>query len=79
MKFFDWIKSLFKKKKEEVMLVEETKPIYLPHPRIPKLPKYRPRKAIHQDYGKFMKGSKHQHRWYRRTVKRSKHLEMEED
>lgn len=38
----------------------------------------RPRKAVHQDIGKFMKGSKHQHKWYRQSVKAHKKPEEDE-
>ena len=34
-------------------------------------------KAIHHDIGKFMPGSKHQHKWYRRSVKAK--VQLEED
>ena len=34
-------------------------------------------KAIHHDIGKFMRGSKHQHKWYRHSVKRK--IQPEED
>jgi len=36
----------------------------------------KPRKAVHQDYGRFFKGKgKHQHKWYRRSVKARKQPE----
>lgn len=75
-----WFKSLFqhKRKKELPEVVTEIEEAYRevmkPLERLEVLDReivpQKPQKAVHQDYGKFFKGKgRHQHKWYRRSVK----------
>ena len=74
VEFFRW---LFRRKKEEEMIKAPERPFYPPSPvvhRAPRRPK--PRRAVDQDIGKFMKHGR-QSKYYRGTVKGKKKVEEE--
>lgn len=58
---------------------ERSETVYVDRVRIPVAAprRRRPKKAVHQDIGKFMRGIKRQHKWYRRSVKAK--VQPEED
>jgi len=76
MGILEFLRSLFKRRRERKLAEIEKahQETIRPFERL-EVPQ-KPRKAIYQDYGRFFKGKgKHQHKWYRRSVKAKKQPE----